>query len=187
MKTVLRCLVVGAAALVAGCVGTARYVDTSASPKPGMAYLTGIFVDASTQSMPVRKLIVTFENQQTQTQHTVEFQKDGRDLQLVEVPPGTYKVASWNLASMFNAPLIKGRPQGALFTREFKVAADQVHFLGEFTGTSTVTSTSNGSMVTTRYQAELRPQRIVPGPADQQAFAARFPAFGRLPMKAAFY
>ena len=173
--------------LVAGCVGVAHNVDTSAAPKAGMGYLTGIFVDASTQTMPVRKLIVTFENQEKQTQYTIEFQKEGRDLQLVEVPPGTYKVVSWNLASMFNAPLIKGKPTSALFQRTFKVDADQVYFLGQFTGTSTVTSTSNGSMVTTRYAAQLQPERIVPVPADAQAFAARFPAFSKLPMKAAYF
>ena len=172
-----------AALLVAGCVGVARTVDTSATPKAGMGYLTGIFVDASTQTMPLRKLIVTFENNETKTQHTVEFQKEGRDLQLIEVPPGTYHVASWNLANMFNNPMINGKPQGVLFRREFKVAPDQVHFLGQFTGSSTVTNA--GTMV--YYNAQIKPERIFPAETDRQAFGQRFPAFSRLPMKAAYF
>jgi hypothetical protein len=180
---ILHRLLIAATLLIAGCVGVARTIDTASTPKPGMGFLTGIFVDASTQSMPIRKLLVTFENQETKTQHTVEFQKDGRDLQLLEVPPGTYRVSNWYLASMFNAPMITGKPQGALFTREFKVAADQVHFLGHFTGTSTVTN--SGNMV--YYNAQLKPERIVPVSTDRDDFAKRFPSFGKLPMRAAFF
>ena len=59
MKTFLRTAVpLLAALLLAGCVGSARNVETTATPKKGMGYLAGIFVDTSTQSMPVRKLVV---------------------------------------------------------------------------------------------------------------------------------
>jgi hypothetical protein len=183
MRTLLRGLACCAALLVAGCVGNAVTLDTAAAPKQGMGYLTGIFADSSTQSLPVRKLVITFENQETKTQHTVAFQKEGRELQLVEVPPGTYRVAGWYLAGMFNNPIIDGKPQGVLFTREFKVAADQVHYLGQFTGSSTVTN--SGNMV--YYNASIRPERIFPAEADRQAFSQRFPNFSRLPLKAAYF
>jgi hypothetical protein len=84
---------------------------------------------------------------------------------------------------MFNNPIIDGKPQGVLFTREFKVAADQVHYLGQFTGSSTVTN--SGNMV--YYNASIRPERIFPAEADRQAFSQRFPNFSRLPLKAAYF
>lgn len=173
------------AALVAGCVSYSPTVDTSSIPKPGMAYLTGIFVDTSAQSSGAlvhRQLGVSFENQETKTQHTVAFQREGRDYQLVEVPPGTYRVASWFMANTLNEVLVRGKPQGALFTREFKVTADQVHFLGHYTGSGTVTQ--SGNMI--YRNAQLRPERIAPLSTDREAFAARYPNFAKLPMKAAY-
>lgn len=187
MKTCLRKAFLPIAALIAGCVSYSPTVETSQSPKPGMGYLTGIFVDTSTQSsasaLVGRKLGITFENQETRSQHTVSFQKEGRDLQLIEVPPGTYHVATWFMASGFNEVMVRGKPQGALFTREFKVSADQVHFLGNYTGSGTVTQSGN----VIHRNAQIKPERIVPIPADQQAFAAKFPNFAKLPMKAAFF
>jgi hypothetical protein len=159
-------------------------VETSSSPKPGMAYLTGIFVDTSVQSgaLVQRQLGVSFENQETKTEHTVAFRKEGRDYQLVEVPPGTYRVSGWFMANSFNEVLVRGKPQGALFTREFKVTADQVHFLGHYTGSGTVTQ--SGNMI--YRNAQLKPERIVPLSTDREAFAARYPTFAKLPMKAAY-
>jgi hypothetical protein len=172
------------AALVGGCVSYSATVETSSSPKPGMAYLTGIFVDTSVQSgaLVQRQLGVSFENQETKTEHTVAFRKEGRDYQLVEVPPGTYRVSGWFMANSFNEVLVRGKPQGALFTREFKVTADQVHFLGHYTGSGTVTQ--SGNMI--YRNAQLKPERIVPLSTDREAFAARYPTFAKLPMKAAY-
>jgi hypothetical protein len=169
-----------AAALVAGCVSYSPTIETSSRPKPGMAYLTGVFVDTSVQSGS--RLGVSFENQETKTQHTVGFQRGGRDYQLVEVPPGTYRVSSWFMANVVNEVLVRGKPQGALFTREFKVTADQVYFLGHYTGSGTVTQA--GNMV--YRNAQLKPERIVPLSTDREAFAARFPNFAGLPMKSAY-
>ena len=184
MRNHLRKLVLLVAALVAGCVAYSPTIDKAAAPKPGMAYLAGVFVDTSVQSGLVqRRLGITFENKDNLTQHTVQFQTDGRDLQLIEVPPGTYRVASWFMANTMNEVLMRGKPQGSLFTREFKVAADQVYFLGQYTGSGTVTT--SGNMI--YRNAQIKPERIVPIPSDQQSFAERFPNFSRLPMKAAFF
>jgi hypothetical protein len=175
-------LCLAATLLVAGCVSYSPTVETSSTPKPGMGYLTGIFVDATTPPAK-RNLGVTFENQETKTQHTVAFQKEGREYQLIEVPPGTYRVSGWFMASMFNEAMMRGKPSGALFTREIKVSADQVHFLGHYSGSGTVTN--SGNMV--YYNASIKPERVAPLSTDRDAFAAKFPNFGKLPMKPAFF
>src|SRR5258708_34320080 len=133
MKNSLRRLVLLAAALVAGCVAYSPTIDKAAAPKPGMAYLTGVFIDASVLSggLIQRRLGITFENKDNLTQHTVQFQTDGRDLQLIEVPPGTYRVPSWFMANTMNEGLVRGKPRGNLLTRDCKVPADQAYCLGQ--------------------------------------------------------
>ena len=173
-----------AAALLSlgGCVAYSPEVDRQASPKPGMAYLAGIFRDESAKGQ--RKLGISYEHVETATTHTFEFQKDGKaELQVIEVPAGTYRVRDWFMASgLTNEVMVRGKPQGALFTRQFKVAPDQVHYLGEYVGSGTVTPA--GTIV--YYNANMRPLRILPAPRDERALAERFPNFGKLPLKAAY-
>jgi hypothetical protein len=181
MKIIRTLAVLAATALLlASCVAYSPVVGESTAHKPGMGYLTGVFRD---QSAPARRLLgISYENVDTLTLHTIAFQKESPSLQVIEVPPGTYRVQGWFMASMFNEVMVRGKPQGVLFTRTFRVAPDTVHFLGEYTGSGTVTT--SGTMI--YYNAQMRPTRIVPDLGDQKAFADKFPNLGKLPLKAAY-
>lgn len=178
----MRALAAWVALVLAGCVAYSPVVETTSTHKPGMAYLAGVFVDQGSDRR-YKALGISYEHLETATTHAFEFQKQGNsDLQLIAVPPGTYRVQSWFMTAFGNEVLVRGKPQGALFTREFKVAPDQVHFVGSYVGSGSVRN--SGSMV--YYNANLRPLRILPGPADEKAFAARYPNLGKVPVKAAY-
>jgi len=170
------------ALLLAGCVAYSPALDPKAEAKPGMAYIAGIFTDVSTSLSKNVSLGVTYENVESGVIHTFKFQKDGKDIQALEVPPGSYRVKQWFMANMLNEALVRGTPQGALFVRQIKVAPGQAYFLGEHSATGTITTA--GNMV--YYNTQLRPLRIAPTPADQAAFATRYPNLGRLPLVRAY-
>ncbi len=174
-------LVALAAVLIAGCVAYSPPLDEKAGAKPGMAYLGGIFVDASTTLPKNVTLGVTYENVESGVIHTFKFLKE-RQFQALEVPPGSYRVKQWFMASLFNEVLVRGTPKGALFTRQIKVAPGQAYFVGQHSANGTITS--SGTMV--YYNTQLQPQRVNPTPEDQAAFAARYPNLGRLPLVRAY-
>jgi hypothetical protein len=172
-----RSLTAAAAALIAGCVAYTPVVQTTANPKPGMAYLTGLYIDASTTLPKNVTLGVTYENVETGVIHTFKFEKE-RMFQALEVPPGNYRVKQWFMASMFNETLVRGTPKNPLFQRQVKAAAGQAYFLGQYTATGTITHSGN----MTYYNTQLQPVSITPSPADQRAFAERYPNLGKLPL-----
>ena len=175
-------LIAIAAVFIAGCVGYTPPLDQKVVAKPGMAYIAGIFTDVSTTLSKSVSLGVTYENVESGVIHTFKFQKDGKDIQALEVPPGSYRVKQWFMASMFNEVLVRGTPQGALFVRQIKVAPGQAYFLGEHSATGTITT--GGNMV--YYNTQLRPLRITPSAADQAAFATRYPNLGQLQLVRAY-
>ena len=180
MKRLLACALL----LIAGCVSYSPVLDRSSPAKPGMAYLAGAFTDQSAprKGLPIY-LGISYEHIETGTLHTMAFQKeDKRGIQVIEVPPGTYRVQSWFMANFSNEVLARGKTDGALFKRQFKVDADQVHFLGEYTGSGTITSGVN--MI--YYNANMRPLRILPRPADQQELSEKYPNISKLPLRAAY-
>jgi len=173
-----------AALLLAGCASYSPVLEPTAAPKPGMAYLAGIFIDQSPPrtGLPIY-LGISYEHGETGTLHTLAFQKeDKREIQAIEVPPGTYRVQGWFMSNFSNEVLARGKTQGPLFTRQLKVSADQVYFLGQYTGSGTITT--SGNMI--YYNATMRPQRLVRGPADEKALAARYPNIAKLPLQNAF-
>ena len=181
---VARAFAAAATLLLAGCVSYAPVLEPTAAPKPGMAYLAGIFIDQSPprKGLPIY-LGISYQNGETGTLHTLAFQKeDKREIQVVEVPPGTYRVQGWFMANSFNEVVARGRPQGPLFTRQFQISAGQVYFLGQFTGSGTITS--GGNMI--YYNATMKPERLVRGPADENALAAQYPNISKLPLRNAF-
>jgi hypothetical protein len=183
MSRLLRRATVLATLLLYGCVAYSPVFDAASAHKPGMAYLAGVFMDETAQSARFRSLGIAYEHIETGTTHTFEFQKEGKsDLLVIEVPPGTYRVHSWFMTGLGNEVMVRGKPQGALFTRQFKAAADEAHFLGQYAGSGS--ATSSGTMV--YYNARMRPLRIMPRPADQKAFETRYPNIGKLPLKAAY-
>jgi hypothetical protein len=179
----MRSLLAAALLFLAGCVAYSPVLDPASAHKPGMAYLVGIFKDQTSQQARFRNIGIAYEHIETGTTHTFEFQKEGKsELLVLEVPPGTYRVQSWFMTGLGNEVMVRGKPQGALFTRQFKVAADEAHFLGEYTGSGTVTQ--SGTMI--YYNANMRPLRIVPSPSDRQTFTSRYPSIGKLPLRAAY-
>ena len=169
--------------LVAGCVAYSPVVDSQATVKPGMAYLTGIFTDVSTQGGS-RTIGITYENADNLSQHTFAFRKEqGRgELQVVEVPPGTYRAKSWFMAGITNEVMVRGELKGALFLRTFKVEPGQVYFMGEYSGSGTVTT--SGNMI--YRNAQMRALRITPTPIDRGALVDKYPNVGKLPLKSAY-
>jgi len=167
--------------LIAGCVAYSPALDQKAAAKPGMAYLGGIFVDISTTLPKTTSLGVTYENLDTGVIHTFKFLKE-RQFQVLEVPPGSYRVKQWFMATMFNEALVRGTPKTPLFQRQIKVAPGQAYFVGEHTATGTITH--GGNVV--YYNTQLQPKRITPSADDQAAFAERYPNLGKLPLVRAY-
>jgi hypothetical protein len=168
---------------IAGCVSYSPVYTPEGDVKPNMAYLVGIYNDASAKSS--RTLGITYENADNLTQHTFAFNKAEQigQILVIEVPPGTYRAKSWFMASFTNEVMIRRDFTSESFLRTFKVEPGQAYFTGEYTGSGTVTQ--SGNMI--YRNAQMRLVRPIPTTADRDALITKYPKLGKLPLKAAYF
>jgi hypothetical protein len=168
--------------LFAGCVTYSPVLEPSSTPRKGMAYLAGIFTEPGS-SKGGNYHGISYEHVESAELHTFRFQQGGeRDVQALEIPPGTYRIDGWFMADVTDGPLARSKPTGPLFSRRFTVAADQVHFLGEYWAHGSAIYSSNRRL----YSVRLHPLRVHAEQRDVEAFAARYPNLAKLPMRAAY-
>ena len=182
MRLWLRAALIVQGLLFAGCVTYSPVLDTSSTPKKGMAYLAGIFTEPGSYK-DGNSHGISYEHVESGELHTFRFQQGGRrEVQALEIRPGTYQVDGWFMADLSNGPLARSKPSGPLFSRRFTAAADQVHFLGEYSAYGSATYSNN----TRQYDIRLHPVRVHAERKDVEAFAARYPNLAKLPMRAAY-
>jgi TPR repeat protein len=159
--------VLSAVLLATGCVTAEKRVPKSAAPDPGSGYVGGIFSKDT-----VAGFGFGLRDLGTQREYVLAF--DSKDVSLIAVPPGKYRVAYWiTFAALTHEKLTKKDfPANHPLGRTFEVGPGQVILVGKWSAERELWLGGNT-------------YRIVPAPISESealaAFRAEYPGFGPAP------
>jgi hypothetical protein len=144
INTCLRYMALLATALLQGCASYDNLVSADAVPSETQAYIAGDFV---TESATLTTAFV-LTNLATRAEYILPFstvkgvKAGATQTNVINVPPGEYRLTDWIVYNSFWGPGIWGREfrkpvQDPEFEASFAVPAGQVLFLGKFSTNNT--------------------------------------------------
>jgi hypothetical protein len=171
----VRAALVAAALVLPACVSVAPTLGTQAKPTPGAAFVAGLFAKRSGYGFGLGIV-----NGDTGQEFVIPFQRDdasgeGAQAVAIEVPPGSYRVASWMSYAWLTheRSAKKDIPAEHPLGRTFRLAPGQVVLIGSIEASSAVTYP--------KIQWRIDPRAVTEVNA-LAAFRAAYPALADAPV-----